>query len=185
MTANPARMSNKTIIIAASNRNLGGITVFPLLTESSVNNSLTGVIVAVGVSVKAGKIKVMAGKGTRVVVGVPAWVSSGVPAWVSSGVLACVASGVVDTPGEIDVVGCLCVAVFAVAVAGPGYGSCAKVGGKDMNIILQTKSNMTNPPLMILDPRLFMVYLRIYFSYCTKIISPGLFNPVTLIIIIP
>ena len=59
---------------------------------SSGGNTCTGVLVAVGVLVLAGKISVIAGSGTKVVVGASVGVDVGVNVWVG----ALVGLGVVD-----------------------------------------------------------------------------------------
>ena len=106
--ANPIKASHSKTITITSKRVRGVSTADPSFVaapELSVG-WLVGVTVGVGVSVSTGKINVMAGNGTRVVVGEP--------------VIVGIADG--GGLGEKAKVGRTCVGVTTVGVLGPGYG---------------------------------------------------------------
>ncbi len=98
--ANPARNSHKIIIMISNNFNRGeiGIMAAPFA-GSGVPVDNSGIVVEVGFSVAvAGKIKVIAGKGARVVVGVGEGVSVGPGVYVEvPGVPAAACVPVVDS----------------------------------------------------------------------------------------
>jgi hypothetical protein len=106
--ANPIKTSHSSTMTITSKRVRGVSTADPSFVDGPELSVgwLVGVTVGDGVSVSTGKINVMAGNGTRVVVGVPATVGMA-----DGGAL-----------GENAKVGRTCVGITKVGVLGPGYG---------------------------------------------------------------